>query len=373
MIFAALLFLVLNLYLFIRGWQALPDNAMIHSIYAGLFLIVSSALFVSVFAGNKLPLWLIRTLDTVGGYWMILFIFLLTAALLGDLLRLADHLFNIYPQWVTDNYGKTKLLYLMSVFIILTLISLIGFAVYSTPHVTRLNVTVNKSIKEGHDLTIVAASDIHLGNFIRKERLTKWVDLINSQDPDVILLAGDLFDHNMASVESQDLYKDLLRLKAVHGVFAVPGNHDYYAGIDKAIGYMEKSGIQVLRDQAITIGSGIVIIGRDDLTNKNRKPLGSLMNGVDTTLPLIVLDHQPVSFKESVKHNIDLHISGHTHNGQIFPFNKVVSKIYDLAYGYKKRDNTHMYVSSGMGLWGAPLRIGSQSEIVKVTLKGGSE
>jgi predicted MPP superfamily phosphohydrolase len=124
-----------------------------------------------------------------------------------------------------------------------------------------------------------------------------------------------------------------------------------------------------LRDQAVIIDDKFLLIGRDDITNKNRKPLKSLVEGFNPEMPRIVLDHQPHNLSESYDNHVDLHISGHTHNGQIFPFNRIVAKIYELGYGYKKTGNTHYYVSSGLGLWGAPLRIGTRSEIVSIILK----
>jgi predicted MPP superfamily phosphohydrolase len=216
------------------------------------------------------------------------------------------------------------------------------------------------------------ASDLHLGNVLRKGRLTKWVNLINSQDPDLIILDGDIFDHSYKAVESQHMDKELRRLHAKLGVFAVPGNHDYYTGVDKVISYLRKSGITVLRDSAVVVNNSLLIIGRDDLTNKNRKTLSSLLEGQDPGLSTLVLDHQPHSLDESVKNRIDLHLSGHTHNGQIFPFNRIVSRIYELGYGYRKSGNTSQYVSSGIGLWAAPIRLGTQSEIVKILLKSGN-
>jgi predicted MPP superfamily phosphohydrolase len=364
-----LVFIVLNVYLFMRGWQAVPGNSAVHVVYTILFIVASTAVFFAVFAANKLPLWIAWAMDVVGGYWMILFVFMITAALLADVLRLGHHYFHIFPEWITGNYVKAKLLYLLSVFFILALISIIGYIRFSNPRVTELKLTVDKDYAKADEITLVVASDIHLGNLIRKGRLAKWVDLINKQNPDAILIAGDLFDHSMRTVESQEMNRELLRLDAKYGVYAIPGNHDYYAGIDHAIKYMKSAGIMVLRDQALTIDYRFVIIGRDDLTNKNRKALSKLMTGLNDKLPKIVLDHQPLSITESVENKVDLHISGHTHNGQIFPFNKIVAMIYELSFGYRQSGNTHIYVSSGLGLWGAPIRLGSSSEIVKITLK----
>ncbi len=369
MLIVLLVFAALNIYLFMRGWQALPAHTTVRIIYPVLFILASTAVFVAVLLGGKLPLWLSRIFDVIGGYWMILFVFMVTAALLADLLRLVHHYHPFFPDWVTADYARAKLYYFVAVMAVLVIISVIGYLRFDNPRIKELNVNIVKENAAADSFTIVAASDIHLGNLIRRNRLAGWVDIINRQKPDFIVLAGDLFDHNMKAVESQDMRKELLRLDAKYGVYAVPGNHDYYAGIAHAMKYMESSGIVVLRDQALTVGHKLVIVGRDDLTNQKRKSLETIMTGVNHRLPIVVVDHQPLNIAESVENQADIHISGHTHNGQIFPIKWVVSRMYELAYGYASMDNTHVYVSSGLGLWGAPLRLGSNSEIVKMNVQ----
>jgi len=364
-----LVFILLNIYLFMRGWQALPGRYGLHVVYTVLFIFASTSVFIAIFAGNKLPVWLGHLLELVGGYWIILFVFIISAALLGDLLRVANHYSGIFPQWVTSHYPQVKLIYFVSVLLMLSMISVFGYLRFDNTSITRISIPVDNSNSGASDLHMVAISDIHLGNLIRKGRLDTWVNMINHEKPDIIVIAGDLFDHSMRTVELQQMNQELSKLHAPYGVYAIPGNHDYYAGIDHAISYMKKSGIRVLRDQAVTIDQKFVLIGRDDLTNRKRQTLESLVNGLDPGLPRIVLDHQPLSLAESVENNIDLHLSGHTHNGQIFPFNWIVSKIYNLGYGYRKTGNTHYYVSSGLGLWGAPIRLGTRSEIVSIVLK----
>jgi uncharacterized protein len=369
MLFVFIVFIGLNFYLFLRGWQAIPPRTDLHIIYSVLYLFASMAVFIAVFAGSKLPVWMSRIFEVVGGYWMMLFIFMLSAALLADIFRALNHYFGIYPSWISLHYAEAKVYYLGFVLFLLGCISVIGYIRFINPQITEVPIIVDRNNHHEDELNIIAISDIHLGNVIRKDRLASWVKLINRQNADIIMIAGDMFDHNMNTVESQEMDIELSRLNARYGVYAIPGNHDYYAGIDKAIMYMKKSGIRVLRDQAVTIDHRLVVIGRDDLTNRKRKSLKLLMTGVNADLPRIVLDHQPLSFAESRENNVDLHISGHTHNGQIFPINRIVSKIYELGYGYKKTGNTHYYVSSGLGLWGAPIRLGTQSEIVKFKLK----
>lgn len=363
------IFLGLNVYLFIRGWQALPDRKAIHSIYSVLFVFCALAIFVAIFAGRFLPAWVGFVFEQVGGYWMILFVYMIAFALLGDILRITNHFFHIFPPAVTVNMPLARQWYFAGVLLALVILSLIGFYRFSHPRVEELNINTSRVTNQPGNLTIVMASDLHLGNVIRKGRLIKWVNLINSQNPDIIILDGDIFDHSYNAVETQHMDVELRRLHSTYGVFAAPGNHDYYTGIDKVISYLRNSGIKVLRDSCAVAGNKLLIIGRDDRTNQSRKSLDSLLEGQNTGLPSLVLDHQPHNLDESVKNQVDLHLSGHTHNGQIFPFNHFVSRIYGLGYGYRKTGNTHQYVSSGIGLWAAPIRLGTQSEIVKIHLR----
>jgi predicted MPP superfamily phosphohydrolase len=371
-LFILVVFLVLNAYLFIRGWQAMPDRKSIHTIYSVIFIFASLSIFVAIFAGRFLPAWAGFVFEHVGGYWMILFVYMIAFVLLGDILRITNHFFHLFPSSVSNNMPVARLLYFFGVLLALLLISLIGFYRFSHPRVKELSIHSNRVTNRPGELTLVMASDLHLGNVIRKGRLTKWVNLINSQDPDIIILDGDIFDHSYKAVESQHMDLELHKLHAKYGVFAVPGNHDYYTGVDRVIAYLQKSGIIVLRDSTVVVNNSLLIVGRDDVTNKNRKSLASLLEGQDEGLPSLVLDHQPHSLEESVKNRVDLHLSGHTHDGQIFPFNYFVAKIYDLGYGFRKTVNTHQYVSSGIGLWAAPIRLGTQSEIVKIYLKSGT-
>jgi uncharacterized protein len=364
-------FLSLNAYLFIRGWQAMPDRKDIHIMYSVIFVFSALSIFVAIFASRFLPARVGFVFEEVGGYWMILFFYMIAFTFLGDLLRIANHFFHLFPAAITANMARARLLYFYGVMLALVMISLIGFYRFSHPGVKELSINTNRVVNRPGEFTIVMASDLHLGNIIRIGRLTKWVKLINSQDPDIIILDGDIFDHSFNAVESQHMDVELHKLQAKYGVFAVPGNHDYYTGVDKVIAYLQNSGIRVLRDSAVVVNNSLLIVGRDDLTNKDRKPLAALLQGQDGGLPVVVLDHQPHTLNESAENQADLHLSGHTHNGQIFPFNHIVDKIYKLGYGYQKSGNTNFYVSSGIGLWGAPIRLGTQSEIVKIHLKSG--
>lgn len=365
-----LIYAAINAYIFTRGLQALPASPLVRTIYTILFAIFSFSFLVSMMSGESLPFPVSSVVESIGAFWIMILVYLVAGALLGDLLRVADHFFGIFPDYIRTHYPYVKQVYLGIVLGGVALTSLWGYVKFDSPEVVQLPLTLPEKDHSQEAVRIVAASDIHLGNTIRRARLEKFVEKINAQNPDIILLAGDVIDRNIRPVEEQRMDEILRKLKAKYGVYAVLGNHEYYGGVERAMQFLKRAGIKVLRDESVTIDNRFVVVGRDDRTNPNRSSIADLLTGTNRALPLILLDHQPYHLSESQQNRIDLQISGHTHRGQIFPFNYIVDNMFELAHGYKKIGHTHFYVSSGLGLWAAPLRIGTQSEILNVVLQG---
>jgi hypothetical protein len=231
-----------------------------------------------------------------------------------------------------------------------------------------LNIQIDKPLKP---IKVIGISDLHLGYTIGKKELSKWVDMINEEHPDVILIAGDLIDSNIIPVEQQKMYEELSRLNAPLGVYVSLGNHDYYADNNKSESFIQKAGIQLLKDEAVLVNDAFYVVGRDDRTNEgNRKSVMELTKDLDHTKPILQMDHQPYHLDKSAEAGIDFQLSGHTHRGQIFPINLVTDMIYEKSHGYLQIDNTHIYVSSGIGLWGGKFRIGTQSEYLVMEMSG---
>jgi uncharacterized protein len=303
------------------------------------------------------------------GYWIIFFILSLMAALFSDLMRIMNYFYKVFPGWLNTNYERVKLIWFSSVILFLVFITIYGFISYAHPQIKELNLVIDKSKGKFENLTIVAVSDIHIGNIVQRERLSRWIELINNQDPDIILLLGDIFDRNFNPDESQNIIEELKKIRSKFGVYAILGNHEYYFCITKAKSYLENSGIVLLRDSSVIIDSCIVIIGRDDATNIKRKAIDKLLTGSDISMPLILLNHQPSDLHGSVINNIDLQLSGHLHNGQIYPYGVILSRLWELSYGYRNIGNTQFYVTSGLGIRIVHLRIGTRSEILNIHLK----
>lgn len=152
-------------------------------------------------------------------------------------------------------------------------------------------------------------------------------------------------------------------------VYACLGNHDYYTGVGSDLRFCHEAGIHVLRDTYADV-DGITVIGRDDRTNPNRKPLSELMKGIDHKRFLLELDHQPYHLEEAQHCGVDFEFAGHTHHGQIWPLNWITDAIYEDAFGPWQKGKTQYYVSSGLGIWGAKFRIATQSEYVVLNIVG---
>ena len=362
----AILFFSINIYLFIRGWQALQVTSTLRILYTTLFLLIfisagSSFLFNESYqSGNKYLFMYIK------GYWIFFTLPFLLIAIFVDLLRILHYSFDIFPASVINNYPQVKLICFIVVFSSLIIISIAGTRHASDTRIVELDLLVDKVHVGSEDLNIVSASDLHIGALIRKNRLTDWISLINKQNPDVILLVGDIFDRSFSPEDSKDIIGELRKLRSKYGVYAVLGNHEYHFSIKESIGYLDQAGITLLRDKSINVNNKFVIVGRDDALSRKRKTIDSLIDGIDFSLPVIMMDHQPYDLQGAVRNNIDLYISGHTHNGQIFPGNFLYGSFWELPYGYRKIENTHIYVSSGLGLIYIPIRLGTQSEIVRI-------
>jgi hypothetical protein len=217
------------------------------------------------------------------------------------------------------------------------------------------------------------AGDIHLSPINDEKFLSNIVEKINSLNPDIVLFPGDIVDDKAEVLRRLNIGKSFKKIKSKYGVFASNGNHEFINGVEDADRFMRENGIEVLRDTIVMIDDAFIISGREDrsinnFTNKNRKSLDSIINGVDRSYPIILLDHTPVNLDHARKNGIDLQLSGHTHHGQMWPANIITNLIYEISWGYKKIENTQYYVTSGAGTWGPPVRTGSRSEIVNIKI-----
>jgi uncharacterized protein len=360
-------------YIWRRGVQAFSlsgSSAWLLGIGLG-FLLVSYILAVMIERNTEMH-WLGDALTWIGSIWIFMLTWFFLSVVLVDVVRLADLAIGFLPAANTEAYQKLKLIAGWST------IALV-FGGFIAGHLNARYVRVKPMtldvVKQStHDsLTIVAASDLHLGVINAEARTQLFVDKINAQQPDFVLLAGDIVDGALAPVTRRQLGKILAQIKSKYGVYAVTGNHEYIGTVDASVQYLEEHGIRVLRDEMIEV-EGLNIVGREDLSynraaGRQRKTLPEMLAGLDQSKPIIMMDHQPFHLEQAEEAGVDFQLSGHTHHGQFFPINLITNRVYEVSWGYKKKTNTHVYVSCGAGTWGPPVRIGSTPEIMRITMR----
>lgn len=374
--FAVFLIIVLsvytlvNYYIYITGLHALPGSYK--AIYSIAYLFLFSAYIIGRFLERKFLNSFSVFFVWVGSFWLGAMVYYLLFVLFIDLIRLLNLLLGFLPE--SFFLAEYKLIFFLIVNIAVISIVFLGYVNASSPVIKKLDLNINKKAGKIKSLKIAMASDLHLGTIINRKRLSKIVNKINSINPDIILLPGDVVDEDIGPVIKQNAGELLRTLKAKYGIFAITGNHEYIGGAKAACNYLTEHGIKELRDSTILIEDSFYIVGREDRASKGfagilRKPLNMLLEGVNKELPVILMDHQPVHLEDAEKNGIDLQLSGHTHHGQLWPFNFITKKIYEVSMGYKQKGNTHYYVSCGVGSWGPPIRTGNRPEILMINLR----
>ncbi|MDR3267919.1 MAG: metallophosphoesterase [Tannerella sp.] len=346
-----------NVYIFIRGLQALQHfPPVVRWIFGGIFWIsVFSMILVFALRNSKLSAtaWAHLFFEYSTG-WLVFTLYMTLFLLCFDGFRLFNHPFQHS--------------FVVSLGLTLGVLSC-GFYRYRHPVIRTLNIGIDKPMTGAKDtFRIVAISDLHLGMGTAKGQLQQYIRMIQAQQPDLILIGGDLIDNSIVPAQQRHMEQELSQLNAPSGIYMTPGNHEYISGIADCMQYIARTPVRFLRDTVVTLPNGIQLVGRDDRTNHARQSLAQLIVGTNPDYPLIVLDHQPSELSQTVDAGADLLFCGHTHRGQVWPMTWLTDRLFELSHGYEQRGSTHLYVSSGLALWGPPFRIGSRSEMVVFNL-----
>ena len=371
-------------------WRILPLANVWKSVVVVL-MAACFALFVLnfVIGLDRVPLPLARVMYDVGNSSLIILLYLFMLFLALDVVALVLHF--VRPSG--GNFLRDSLPGTLCV--LGFMVALFTYANIHYHNKVRVPMEIDTKGKVTRPLKLVLMSDLHLGYHNGRQEFAKWVDKINAEQPDLVLIGGDIIDISVRPLIEEGVAEEFRRLKAP--VYACLGNHEYYSGEPRAQQFYRDAGIHLLRDSVVTLPDygNLTIIGRDDRTNAGRKSVAELVptpnpsrgeGGLDTLstaeanqtpLPsggvgggfLLLLDHQPYHLERTVKAGIDFQFSGHTHYGQVWPISWIEDAIYECAYGELTKGNTRFYVSSGIGIWGAKFRIGTQSEYVVLTLK----
>lgn len=346
-------------YTSVRLWLILPLALWSKWLAVLLWLLPLGLMIGYFFAREALSEPLTSCIYNVGTAWIFVLLYAVILFLVFDLA--AWGLPQIRPYLYSSLYGSVGVgLTLLGIFIY-------GNTRYHDKVRVGLDVPIAKAM--ARPLKIVGISDLHLGYTIGRCELARWVDMINQEHPDLILIAGDLVDGDVRPVLRDSMYLELNRLEARLGVYASLGNHEYIGGEAQEGSVYARTNIRLLRDEAVLVDDAFYIIGRDDRSNPKRSTLAQLTEGLDRDKPLLLLDHQPYHLEEAEKAGVDFLLSGHTHQGQVFPINLIVNRMYEQAHGYLRKGATHYYITSGLGVWGGKFRIGTQSEYLVATLR----
>lgn len=303
----------------------------------------------------------------IGSYWMGFFIYFLLFFVLLDIVFIVFRLLNVEITSTLHFSG--------GLIVILLTIGFVSYGLYNANQLKHVSYSVSfeeKTAASGMKLVLI--SDLHLGAVNSENRLKRIVDEINQLNPDLVCIPGDIFNDYFGSIQDpKKAIETLKKLKATYGVYASLGNHDAGKTFSQMVDFLSQSNITLLNDEYTVVGERLILVGRLDPNpiggygELKRKDIGHLFEKMNPDLPVVVMDHTPINLDEYGE-EVDLILSGHTHKGQVFPGNLITKRIFEVDYGhYQRNENSpHVIVTSGVGTWGMPMRVGTNSEIVSI-------
>lgn len=324
-----------------------------------------------------------RIMKLISNYWLGILLYLILAVLMADAICFLLFL-------ITKRRLKCRTAAAGGICAVVVL-GLSAWGAYNARiiQVTPYEITVNKDGGRLENLNVVLAADLHLGYNIGTAHMMQMVDKINEQNADIVVFAGDIFDNEYEALDDpEELIAVLQKIQSKYGVYACYGNHDVeekilagftFGGNKKKESsiqmdeFLERAGIHLLQDEAVLIDDSFYLYGRPDAQRPGRginmrKTAAELMEELDTEKPVIVIDHEPKELQELADAGVDIDLCGHTHDGQMFPANLITALMWENSYGYLKKDHMHTIVTSGVGLFGPNMRVGTIAEICPITV-----
>lgn len=340
------------------------------AMFACIGLFIALSLFLAIL---PLPAGLKGILRWISAYWMGIYVYLLILFLLADLVLFLGGMAHILPVPVPQS-----LRFDLSLLVIGLTASLVIYGIGNANRIDKVSydIQLNKT-GLGESMDIVLISDLHLGAVHSEQRLPGIVRDINQLKPDLVCIAGDIFDDDYFAIHDPEKAIGLLKsISATYGVYACLGNHDGGKTFNEMLRFLEQSNVHLLMDEYEVIDGRLALFGRVDpmpiggFGELKRKEINERLDSIDTNLPIVVMDHTPSKIEQYGK-AIDLVLAGHTHKGQIFPFDWITNAMFTANYGHyqKDADSPHFIVTSGVSTWGMPMRLGTKSEIVSIRLR----
>lgn len=322
-----------------------------------------------------------RIFTQIGSYWLGISIYFILSICIVELLRI------VFKSFFLDKYNHRLVLNICTAIVILFTSIMSTYGIINAKTVRQTNYSININKKCNIDkLKIALLADTHLGFSIGKYHIKQAVDIINNNDVDLVVIAGDIFDNDFEAIENPNEIANLLStIKSKNGTYAVLGNHDVEEKIlcgftfngneeksasNEMLEFIKDSNIKLLYDESIEIDNSLYLYGRPDYERPNfnhekndRLAALSLTEKMDKNKPIICIDHEPRELKELEKAGVDLLLSGHTHDGQLWPLKYINYLVWENPYGIYKLDSITSIVTSGLGLYGPNMRTFTKSEV----------
>lgn len=352
------------------SWLSVLSNKISPALVGILYSIMVISTIVFFVLARVPSLNIPKTIIRIDNFMMGLIVYLILFTLAAKIILLICRLIRVLPHPVPSQVSLWT-----GAIVVLLVAGLSIYGAINSTFIKTKSYTVEIPKKEStiDSLKVALISDIHLGHTIGEDHVKKAVDKINSLNPDIVFISGDVFDGNYNALANPDKVANLLgSINSKYGVYASLGNHDAGGTFNEMLSFLESANIKVLIDEAVVIDNKFTLVGRRDsspIGESGEKRIALEKINIGKDLPVIVMDHQPSNIAEYVNGE-DLILSGHTHNGQMFPFNLVTSALFDVSYGYyrKSSDSPQVIVSSGVGTWGPPQRVASNCEVVDISI-----
>ena len=328
-----------------------------------VYALICISFFIGMLLLSKDKIFVATPFYTIGCMFMAVLLYLFLCFFVIDIARVINLIFKF--DWLSFRYSISDakapfFSYMAGIISIL----IVAFGYFNARYPVTKIIEYQTEKKIDTPVRFIAVSDIHIGLINNEQFLADLVEKINVIKPDFVIIAGDFFDGNTSPVINSQCDIILKRIITNYGVYAVTGNHEYIGDAATACKWLTNSGLTVLKDSVVNLPCGVSLIGREDLSARKQVDFKSLTMSAPKENYKIVIDHQPSRTDESVFAKVDLHISGHTHAGQLFPINLLTGKIYENDFGQSQKGSTYIYCTSGYGTWGPPVRTTAHPEMV---------
>lgn len=350
---------LMHIFVLWRSWALLPAGLPRRAAVAAAVFLGLAYLLGRILDRPGLDL-VSRPLESIGANWMGVLLLLVFCLLAADIVSA----FGLVARLAIP--ARTAAL------VAALVLSIVALVLGHRPPVVRSHELAVEALPAEHDgMTLVAVSDLHLGTLIGPGWAAQLVERIAALDPDMIVVVGDVLEGH--GERTEPFVPILARLRAPLGVWAATGNHEYYAGLDRSVAQLSAAGFRVVRDGWQEAAPGIVVAGVDDLTARGQ--FGGALRSLDDVLAgrpagaTILLSHTPWLVEDAAAKGVGLMLSGHTHDGQIWPFNYLVALRYPFMAGHYEVGRMHLVVGRGTGTWGPRMRLWQRSEILHITLR----